>query len=102
MRLPGRPLERLMSHSVENLIRLACIFALVGLGLMVASIIHPGAVMIIFATSVGHAIGGFAVLCYGLAIFLDNKRNRRSLFPQPPSDANSDAKSAAEKSPSGV
>jgi len=84
-----------MAHSVENLTRLACIFALVGLALMVASIIHPGAVLIIFATSAGHAIGGFAVLCYGLAVFLDNKRNRRSLLPQPPSDA----KSAAEKTP---
>jgi hypothetical protein len=97
MRLPGRPLERLMAHSVENLIRLACVFALIGLALMVASIIHPGAVMIIFATSVGHAIGAVAVLCYALAIVLDNKRNRRSLFPQPPVGA----KSAVNELPDG-
>ena len=96
MRLPVRPLERLMSHSVENLIRFACIAALVGLGLMVASILHPGAVMIIFATSVGHAIGAFAALCYGLAIFLDSKRSRHTMPPAPASDANS----AAEKPPS--
>ena len=80
-RLPGRPLERLMEHSVENLTRLACIFALVGLAVMAASIIHPGPLLVIFATSVGHMIGGFAVLCYFLAVVMDVKRSRRSLPP---------------------
>lgn len=81
LRLPGRPLERLMEHSVETLARLACIFALIGLAVMAASIIHPGPLLVIFATSVGHAIGGFAVLCYFLAIVMDVKRSRRSLPP---------------------
>lgn len=86
-RLPGRPLERLMEHSVETLTRLACIVALIALAVMVASIIHPGALLIIFATSIGQAIGGFALLCYFLAIVMDVKRNRRSLAPPQSSDA---------------
>ena len=86
-RLPGKPLERLMAHSVENLTRLACIVALVGLAVMVASILHPGPLLVIFATSVGHMIGGFAVLCYFLAIVMDVKRSRRSLPPTAPRDA---------------
>ena len=80
-RLPGRPLERLMEHSVEHLTRLACVFALIGLAVMVASIIHPGPLLVIFATSVGQAIGGFAVLCYFLAVVMDVKRSRRSIPP---------------------
>jgi predicted permease len=86
-RLPGKPLERLMEHSVENLTRLACIVALVALGVMVASILHPGPLLIIFATSVGQMIGGFAVLCYFLAVVMDVKRSRRSLPPKAPGDA---------------
>jgi hypothetical protein len=86
-RLPGKPLERLMAHSVENLTRLACIVALVALAIMVASILHPGPLLVIFATSVGQAIGGFAVLCYFLAVVMDVKRSRRSLPPQQPPDA---------------
>jgi hypothetical protein len=70
-----------MEHSVETLTRLACIFALVGLAVMAASIIHPGPLLVIFATSVGQAIGGFAVLCYFLAVVMDVKRSRRSIAP---------------------
>jgi len=80
-RLPGRPLERLMEHSVETLTRLACVVALVALAIMAASVIHPGPLLVIFATSVGQAIGGFAVLCYVLAVVMDVKRSRRSIPP---------------------
>jgi hypothetical protein len=87
-RLPGKPLERLMAHSVENLTRLACIVGLVALAIMAASILHPGPVLIIFATSVGQVIGGFAVLCYGLAVIMDVKR-RRTIAPPEPRSASS-------------
>jgi hypothetical protein len=88
VRLPGRPLERLMTHSVETLTRLACIAALVGLVVMVASILVPNPLLVIFAMSGGHVIGGFAVLCYLLAVVMDAKRSRRSL-PPPQSSADS-------------
>jgi len=76
-----RLIERLMEHSVEYLIRLACVVGLAALAIMVASILHPGPLLIIFATSVGQAIGGFAVLCYFLAVVMDVRRPRRSLPP---------------------
>jgi hypothetical protein len=88
LRLPGRPLERLMANSVEYLTRLACVVALVGLAVMVASILFPNPLLVIFAMSGGHVIGGFAVLCYLLAVVMDAKRNRRSL-PPPRSSADS-------------
>ncbi len=86
-RLPGKPLERLMEHSVETLTRLACIVGLIALAVMVASILHPGPLLIIFATSIGQAIGGFALLCYFLAVVMDVKRSRRSLPPPQSRDA---------------
>jgi hypothetical protein len=88
-RLPGRPLERLMEHSVENLTRFACVAALVGLFVMMASVVFPNPLLIIFATSGGQLIGGFAVLCYFLAVILDVKRNRRSSLPPAPKSASS-------------
>lgn len=93
-RLPGRPLERLMEHSVETLTRLACVVGLVALAIMCASVIHPGPLLVIFATSVGQVIGGFAVLCYFLAVVMDVKRSRRSLPPPSRADA---SRHAAEK-----
>jgi hypothetical protein len=74
MRLPGKPLERLMGRGVENLTRVACVVALVGLALLVVSIVYPTPLIVIFAMSGGHVIGAFAVLCYLLAVTLDAKR----------------------------
>ena len=87
VRLPGRPLERLMAHSVETLTRLACIVGLIALAIMAASVIHPGPLLVIFATSVGQMIGGFAVLCYFLAVVMDVRRARRSIPPASRADA---------------
>ena len=94
-RLPGRPLERLMEHSVETLTRLACIVGLVALAIMAASILHPGPVLIIFATSVGQVIGGFALLCYALAVVMDVKRRRTIVPPEPPSANSADSRKSA-------
>jgi hypothetical protein len=70
-----------MANSVENLTRLACVAALVGLLVMVLSIVVPNPLLVIFAMSGGHVIGGFAVLCYLLAVVMDAKRSRRSIPP---------------------
>jgi hypothetical protein len=74
MRLPGKPIEGLMGRGVENLIRLACVSALVGLAVMMVSIVYPAPLLVIFAMSGGQVIGVFAVLCYALAIVLDQKQ----------------------------
>ena len=73
MRLPGRPIERLMGRGVENLTKLACVVALLALAVMMASIVFPTPLLVIFAMSGGHAIGAFAILCYLLAIAIDKK-----------------------------
>ena len=73
MRLPGKPLERLMSRGVENLTRISCVVALIGLAVMMVSIVYPMPLLVIFAMSGGQAIGAFAVLCYLLAVVLDHK-----------------------------
>ena len=64
-------LKRLQKWSVLRMIRLACWVGLVALAVMVASILYPMPLIIIFATSVGQMIGMVAVLCYLLAIVGD-------------------------------
>jgi hypothetical protein len=73
-----------MAHSVETLTGIACVTALVGLVIMVASLVYPAPLLVIFAMSGGHVVGAFAVLCYLLAVVMDAKRSRRSLAPPPP------------------
>jgi hypothetical protein len=75
-RLKAQAVKRLQSLSVLRVVRLSCWIALVGLAVMAASIIFPGPLMIIFATSVGQVIGMAAVLCYGLAVVGDVVRGR--------------------------
>jgi hypothetical protein len=75
--------ERLKEHSVESLVRVACILALAGLGVMVLSVVYPAPLVVIFAMGGGHVIGGAAFACYLLSIVLDMQRasRRRSLVP---------------------
>jgi hypothetical protein len=75
-RLRDKAMGRLQTLSVLKVVRLSCWIALVGLAVMAASIIFPGPLMIIFATSVGQVIGMAAVLCYGLAVVGDVVRGR--------------------------
>jgi hypothetical protein len=67
--------QRLLAGSVLKLTRAACVFALLGLGLMSYSILDPRAIPVIMAMSVGHAFGVAAVACYALAVALDARRN---------------------------
>lgn len=60
--------------SILALTRAACIFALVGLGLMSYSLFDPRAIPVIVAMSVGHAFGFAAFGCYLLAVLLDVRR----------------------------
>jgi hypothetical protein len=63
-------------RSVEGLLRLACVLALVGLAVMVFSIVVPRPLAVIGAMSVGHGIGAAALLCYLVAIVIDARRGR--------------------------
>ena len=70
-RVRGVAIKRLRKYSVINLVRLACWVALVGLAVMAASILDPSPLTVIFAMSVGEAIGIVAFLCYLLSILMD-------------------------------
>jgi len=62
---------RLVQRGVPALIRLACVLALLALGLMCWSVLNPRPLPVIFAMSLGHAVGGTAFVCYLLAVVLD-------------------------------
>lgn len=61
-------------RSVPQLVRLACMLALVGLLVFAASIVYPKPLIVIFSMSIGHVIGMLAGGLYLLAIVLDTVR----------------------------
>ena len=63
--------SRILERSVPELIRVACVLALVGLAFMVYSVVDRRALPVIVAMSVGHGIGALGVACYILAVVLD-------------------------------
>ena len=69
---------RVLQTSVVTVTRAACVFALLGLGLMSYSILDPRAIPVIMAMSVGHAFGISAFACYLLAIVLDIRNRGRA------------------------
>ncbi|HET7538590.1 MAG TPA: hypothetical protein VFK05_01915 [Polyangiaceae bacterium] len=70
-RLRDRLIAPLQKRSVLSVIRLACWVALVGLAVMVASILYPAPLPVIFAMSIGQVIGIAAFVCYLLSILMD-------------------------------
>lgn len=77
-------LRHLLERSVTELIRAACLFALLGLAIMCASLVWPRALPVIFAMSVGQAIGIGAFVSYLLAVIVDVRRATRARASQPP------------------
>lgn len=77
-------LSRILRRSVSELVRIACILALIGLLVMCYSVLSPGALPVIGAMTVGHAIGGGAVACYLLAVIIDEARRPRGRSSLPP------------------
>jgi hypothetical protein len=74
-------LQRLLQASVIKLTRAACVFALLGLGLMAYSLLDPRALQVIVAMSLGHAFGFAAFGCYLVAVVLDVRRVRAESAP---------------------
>jgi hypothetical protein len=75
--------RRLCKRTVESLVRMACWAALLALAILCLAILHPMPLSVIFAMSVGHAIGGFAFLCYLVSIILDTIRRGQEPTPSP-------------------
>ncbi|HEX2877681.1 MAG TPA: hypothetical protein VHP33_40810 [Polyangiaceae bacterium] len=76
-------LRLLLERSVTELLRAACLFALLGLAIMCASLVWPRALPVIFAMSVGQAIGIGAFSSYLLAVIVDVRRTTRERASQP-------------------
>jgi hypothetical protein len=72
-------LSRILHGSVAKLIRVACYLALIGLAMLCYSMLSPGALPVIGAMSIGHAIGIGALACYLLAILIDEARLTRPI-----------------------
>ena len=64
-------LQRVLRRSVPELVRVACVLALLALALVCWSVLQPRPIPVILAMSAGHAIGGTAFACYLLAVILD-------------------------------
>jgi hypothetical protein len=64
-------IKRLIAQSVETLIRMACILALVALVIFCLGVTVPGPLPVMIAMSVGQGIGFMACGCYLLAVVID-------------------------------
>jgi hypothetical protein len=71
-----RLLASILQRSVVELVRVACVLALLGLAVMVYPLLFPGALGIILSMGVGHMIGIAAASLYLLAVILDMARRR--------------------------
>lgn len=79
----------LVQRGVPALVRLACVLALLALALMCWSVLNPRPLPVIFAMSLGHAVGGTAFVCYLLAVVLDaGQRTPTSSAPSASEQAN--------------
>lgn len=73
--------RRRVKRTVPQLLRIACIVALVGLLLFATSIFYPKPLVVIFSMSIGHVIGMLAGAIYLLAIALDTVRSAAGSEP---------------------
>lgn len=68
--------SRFALRSVTELTRVACVLALLGLGIMICPLLFPGALTIVLSMALGHTVGVAAFACYLLAVVLDLARRR--------------------------
>lgn len=80
-----------VKRSVPQLVQLACVVALIGLGVFAASIFYPRPLVVIFSMSIGHIIGMLAGALYLLAIVLDTVRPAALEPAAVPGDADREA-----------
>jgi hypothetical protein len=75
---PKRWAASLLQRSVPELVRAACILALVGLLVMIFPLVFPSAPAIVLSMGLGHVVGITAASLYLLAVILDVARRRGS------------------------
>jgi len=79
--------DRVLRRSVPQLVRGACVLALLALCLVCWSVLQPRPIPVILAMSAGHAIGGTAFACYLLAVILDAVQRPRPAVDAPGSSS---------------
>ncbi len=67
---------RLSAVPLPLIVRVACVLALLALASMVISVLFPRPLPVIFAMSIGHALGALAFVCYLGAVIIDAARSR--------------------------
>ncbi len=72
-----------MSTRAERLLRVACVFALIGLALMVWSVLDPRPMPVIVGLSLGQAVGTASFGLYLLVVAVDLGLKRRASMPPP-------------------
>lgn len=66
----------------QRLITFSCVLGLVAMALMCWSVLDPTPVPVLFAMSVGQAIGTLSLLCYIAAVIVEVRRERAELRAQ--------------------
>ena len=80
----------------ERALRIACVCALVALGLIVWSLLDPRALPVVVAMSVGQVLGTLSLLVYVIVVVADLRRVR---IEEPPSAVPSEPPAAAALTP---
>lgn len=75
--MKGELLARIARRSVTELVRVACVLALLGLAVMIYPLIFPSALGVVLSMGIGHALGISAGALYVLAVILDLIRRER-------------------------
>ena len=75
--MKGELLSRVLRRSATELVRVACVLALLGLAVMVYPLLFPSALGVILSMGVGHALGISAGALYLLAVLIDLVRRDR-------------------------
>ncbi len=62
-------------RSRRILLRIACVFALSGLALMVWSVFDPSPFVVVLAMSIGQGVGTLSLVLFLVAVLLDIRRS---------------------------
>jgi hypothetical protein len=70
-------LAKIARRSVDKLVRVACVLALLGLAVMLYPLVFPSALGVVLSMGIGHAFGIAAGALYFLAVIIDLIRRER-------------------------
>jgi hypothetical protein len=83
---------------LRRFINLACILSLIGLVCMAFSVLLPWPIPVVFAMSIGQAIGILGLACYVLAVSFDALLQRQGRSSRPPAPGSGSSSSPTSSS----